>query len=70
MQAIQATTGWAAECVGLENEIGTITPGKLADLLVIAGDPLKDISILRNPEKMNLIMKNGDIFINKLPSAK
>ena len=53
MQAIQATTGWAAECVGLENEIGTITPGKLADLLVISGDPLKDISILRNQEKMN-----------------
>ena len=70
MQAIQATTGWAAECVGLENEIGTITPGKLADLLVIAGDPLKDISILRNPEKMNLIMKNGDIFVNKLQSDK
>ena len=70
MQAIQATTGWAAECVGLENEIGTITPGKLADLLVIAGDPLKDISILRNSEKMNLIMKNGDIFVNKLPSGK
>ena len=66
MQAIQAATGWAAECVGLEHEIGTISSGKLADLLVLDGDPLKDISILRNPDRISLIMKNGEIFVDKL----
>ena len=36
MQAIQTATGWAAECVGLGNEIGTIEKGKQADLLAVA----------------------------------
>jgi len=66
MQAIQATTGWAAECVGLEHEIGTISAGKLADLLILDGDPLKDISILRNQDRISLIMKNGEVFVDKL----
>ena len=66
MQAIQATTGWAAECVGLEHEIGTISAGKFADLLMLDGDPLKDISILRNQDRISLIMKNGEVFVDKL----
>ena len=66
MQAIQATTGWAAECVGLEHEIGTISTGKFADLLILDGDPLKDISILRNQDRISLIMKNGEVFVDKL----
>ena len=66
MQAIQATTGWAAECVGLEHEIGTISAGKFADLLILDGDPLKDISILRNQDRISLIMKNGEVFMDKL----
>ena len=66
MQAIQATTGWAAECVGLEHEIGTISAGKFADLLILDGDPLKDISILRNQDRISLIMKNGEVFVDKL----
>jgi len=66
MQAIQATTGWAAECVGLEHEIGTISAGKFADLLILDGDPLKDISLLRNQDRISLIMKNGEVFVDKL----
>jgi len=69
MQAIQAATGWAAECVDLAHEIGTVATGKLADLLVIDGDPLKDIAVLRDREKIKLVMKGGEAFINKLPSA-
>jgi len=69
MQAIQAATGWAAKCVGLEREIGTITAGKLADLLVIDGDPLRDIGVLRNRERIKLVMKGGEVCINKLPAA-
>ena len=42
MQAIQTATGWAAECVGLGKEIGTIEKGKQADLLAVAGDPLQE----------------------------
>ena len=69
MQAIQAATGWAAECVGLEHEIGTIKPGKLADLLVLDGDPLRGVGVLRDREKIKIVMKGGEAFVSNLPSA-
>ena len=68
MQGIQAATGWAAECVGLGSEIGTIAKGKLADLLVIDGDPLSDISVLRDQEKIKLVMKGGEVYLDQLPA--
>src|ERR1700675_3911122 len=40
MQALQAATSWAAECCGKEAELGAVEKGKLADLVMIAGDPL------------------------------
>ena len=69
MQAIQAATGWAAECVGLEKDIGTVTPGKLADILVLDGDPLRDIGVLRDQGRFKLVMKGGQAFVDNLPTA-
>ncbi len=66
MPAIQACTGLAAECAGLEKEIGTLEAGKFADLLVLDGDPLRDIAVLRDREKIKLVMKGGEAFVNKL----
>src|SRR5437667_11516162 len=48
MQALQAATGWAAECLGQEAELGTVEAGKLADLVVVDGNPAADITILRH----------------------
>jgi imidazolonepropionase-like amidohydrolase len=48
MEAIQAATSVPAKAVGLDREVGTITRGKRADLLVVDGDPLADISATRN----------------------
>jgi imidazolonepropionase-like amidohydrolase len=70
MQAIQAATGWAAECVGLEEEIGTIRAGKLADLLVVDGDPLRDIGVLRDKARIKLVMKGGEAFVDRLPATR
>jgi imidazolonepropionase-like amidohydrolase len=61
MQAIQAATGWAAECVGREAELGTIEKGRLADLIVVNGDPLADIAILREAKNIALVVKGGEI---------
>jgi imidazolonepropionase-like amidohydrolase len=61
MQAIQAATGWAAECVGLDREIGTLEKGKRADLIAVAGDPLADISILADAQRIRLVLKDGVI---------
>ena len=49
MQAIQAVTRVNAELLGWEDRIGTIEPGKLADLVAVAGDPLADLSELERP---------------------
>ena len=59
MQAIQAATGWAAECVGLHREIGTVEKGKRADLIAVSGDPLVDIGVLADPARIRLVLKDG-----------
>lgn len=65
MRAIISATKMAAECLGLQDKIGTIEPGKLADIIVVDGNPLQDIGILSHEEKLKIIMKNGYIIIRK-----
>jgi imidazolonepropionase-like amidohydrolase len=59
MQAIQAATSRAAECLGLEAEIGTIEKGKWADLVLVDGDPLRDIAILQDSGRIKRVIKGG-----------
>jgi imidazolonepropionase-like amidohydrolase len=65
MQAIQAATGWAAECLGLEQEIGTLAKGKRADLVVVDGDPLADVKILQDPGRIKLVVKDGKVEVRR-----
>jgi len=48
LNAIQSSTSVPAEMLGLSEDIGTIEEGKIADLIIVAGDPLRDIQALRN----------------------
>jgi imidazolonepropionase-like amidohydrolase len=59
MQALQAATGRAAECLGLETEIGTIAKGKWADLVFVDGDPLRDITLLQDKRRIKRVIKGG-----------
>jgi imidazolonepropionase-like amidohydrolase len=59
MQALQAATGLAAECLGLERDIGTIEKGKQADMVVVDGDPLADIRVLEDARRIRLVMRGG-----------
>ena len=68
MQAIQTATGWAAECIGLGKEIGTVEKGKQADLLAVSGDPLKSVSVLRDKEAIKLVMRAGVAYVDKVPA--
>jgi imidazolonepropionase-like amidohydrolase len=57
---IRSATVTAAALFRLSNEIGTVAPGKRADLLVIEGDPLADIATLQNPDKyLKAIIRDG-----------
>ena len=66
MQALVAGTGWAAECLGLENETGTIEKAKAADLVLVDGDPLQDIKVLQEKDRIKLVMKDGKVYSNSL----
>jgi imidazolonepropionase-like amidohydrolase len=59
MQALQAATARAAECLGLERELGTVEKGRRADLVAVAGEPLADVRVLQDPTRIRLVVKDG-----------
>jgi len=61
MEIIHAATRNAAELLGMQDRIGTLEPGKLADIMAVPGDPLKDIRAL---EHANFVMKGGAVVVN------
>jgi len=65
MQALQTATGWAAECLGIEHDVGTLQPGKLADLVVVDGDPLQNIAVLQDHQRIKLVFKEGQLCVDR-----
>ena len=63
MDAIQAATSRAAEMLDMKGEIGLIGPGAYAEVIAVAGDPLKDVGEL---EHVRFVMHNGAVFKNEL----
>ena len=59
MEAIVAATKLGGEIMMMGDELGQVREGFLADLLVVDGDPLKDISILQDADRLKVIMKDG-----------
>lgn len=59
MQAIVASTQTAAELLRLDSQTGTLAAGKLADILLVDGDPLDDLGILAQPERLAMVLKAG-----------
>ncbi len=59
MQAIQSATIWAADLIGKPDQIGSIAPGKYADIIAVSGDPLADVTVL---EKVEFVMKGGAVY--------
>ncbi len=63
MQAIQSATIAAADLLERPNDLGAIEPGKYADIVAIAGDPLRDITEL---ERVRFVMKSGEVFRDEI----
>jgi len=59
MQAIVAGTAGSAAACGLADHIGSITPGRVADLVVVDGDPLEDLALLLDEERIWLVLQAG-----------
>jgi imidazolonepropionase-like amidohydrolase len=66
MESLLSATKTNASLFGMQEEIGTIEEGKLADLLVVDGNPLEDIATLQNKGNLKLIMKGGRAYKNEL----
>jgi Tol biopolymer transport system component len=58
-QALQTATLLPAKAFGVEKDLGAVEPGKLADLAIVAGDPLKDINAAAN---VKLVVKDGRVY--------
>lgn len=61
VEALMAATSNGAKALGLDHLIGTIEPGKLADLVVIDGDPTADVDILVDPSRIHMVFQLGDL---------
>lgn len=59
-EALRSATSTAAYALGLDDLIGTVEPGKLADLVVVDGDPLDDIGLLTEEERIYLVIQAGE----------
>jgi len=67
MDAILTATRNAAQALKMDKDIGTIAAGKLADIVAVNGDPLKNIRCIQDKKNIRLVMKEGKIYADRRP---
>jgi imidazolonepropionase-like amidohydrolase len=63
LEAIQAGTANGALMLGLEGRIGVVAPGMIADLIVVGGDPVADITVLQRRECIETVIQDGKVVV-------
>lgn len=66
VEALRAGTVNAAELMGLADRIGSVAPGKLADMVAVKGDPVRDVALLKN---VQFVMKEGVVYKDEISSS-
>jgi imidazolonepropionase-like amidohydrolase len=69
MQALMAATSTPARLVGRQDSLGTLEAGKLADVVAVQGDPLRDIGILADPARICVVAKGGTVVRQRVDEA-
>lgn len=69
METLVCATKTGAEIMGRSDEIGTLEKGKLADVLIVDGDPLVDIAVLEDRSRFIAVMQNGIVKAGRLAQA-
>jgi imidazolonepropionase-like amidohydrolase len=67
LQSIQAGTVNAADLLGWSDRVGTLEPGKFADIVAVDGDPIANVHVL---EKVSFVMKGGEVVKNSASAAR
>ncbi len=67
MEAILSATRNAARAVKMDKELGTLEAGKLADIIAVNGDPLKNITVLQEKKNIQMVMKEGRVYADRRP---
>jgi len=67
MEAIVSATKTAAEALHMEGDLGTLEAGKLADIVLVDGDPSKDIKVLEPRDNIKMVFKEGSCFVDRRP---
>ena len=70
MEAIEVSTLGSARLLRLDDRLGSIEEGKLADLIVFDGDPLADISLLQETDRIKWVIKDGEAIVRRDPSGQ
>jgi len=62
MEVLLSATKVNAELFRMSHKIGSVEPNKLADLIVLEGDPLRNLRALQNQDNLKVIMKDGRVY--------
>ena len=64
MEAILAATKLGGEIMQRGEELGQVRPGYLADLLLVDGDPVRDVGLLRQRDRLLMVLKGGEVQVD------
>jgi imidazolonepropionase-like amidohydrolase len=67
IEALQTATKNAAEALGHGKDLGTLEPGKIADVIAVRGDPTTDIALFKERQNIQLVVKAGRVYLDRRP---